>query len=295
MIHSIVSHGYTCPVIWRNIFVWFCSCIHSEESLSYNATRLAMIREERKTILSREDIVGNAKILHPQLCLNEIDKAQSKVLGLLESSIPFLLRRIYNIGIEVIAIDRPIDHIPASRGLSISDHHLRRPHCLPCLCDSVAQRIEAGISKKRRIVTLRTFYGHVSIWTVILQKSHISKVLDHVIRLFRGDRLSRIRRRLHADTIIHTTFFCHITKLCCVNQDFRLDLSLFAFGITENNCPAFVLLTERKDRRIPMDSQKIRAGLCHIGKHLLTDVRIKIYIAHPAALKSRISAVTCCQ
>ena len=187
-----------------------------------------MIWDEREVILCREYIVSQDKILHTKLSLNEINKAKSKILRFLQLYRPFFTRHLDDIGIVIIAVDRPIDHIPSLRSLAVGDHHLRRPYCLSGLSSLVAERIEGGITENHRIISFRLCDCHIRIRAVILQESHECKILNHIISLIRCNRLPCFFRRLHSYLIVHSACLGNITQFGSIYENVGIDLLLAA-------------------------------------------------------------------
>ena len=190
-----------------------------------------MVRNERQFVGGREDIVRKTEILHTQLSLNEIHKAEGKAFRLLESLFPILPAHLYDVQITVISIYRPVDHVSSFRGLSIRDHHFRRPYRLSCHIFDI-QRILAAVIEWRRIITLRHFDRHVSIRAVILQEYHIGKILYDIIRLLRCNRLPCIFRSFHTYPVIDSACLCYITELCRIYNDIGPYAMLSATGVT---------------------------------------------------------------
>ena len=224
MIHGIVPYCDSSPVIWLFISIRIGCSIHGIEGLTDDAARLPVIRKEWHSILCREHIVRYAKILHTKLCLNEIHETKGKVLCLFVCFHPFFTRHVYRIDIIVISIDWPVDHIPSLRGLSICDHHIRRPYRLPRLRLIRAHRITGRIIEQGWIIFLRLINSHVGIRAVILEKCHICKVLDHIVRLGRSNGFPRLLRCLHSDPVIHSACFCDVSQFGSIDQDICLDL-----------------------------------------------------------------------
>ena len=187
-----------------------------------------MIWEESELVFCRKLIISQAEVLHTKFCLNEIYERQSEVLRLCICLSTLLTGHFYGVDIVVIAINRPVDHIFPVRSPSICDHHLRGPQSLTSLRLS-AILIETTVVEWSWVIPFRFFNSHISIRTIVLQQRHKREVLNHIIRLGRSDRLSCIRRRLHADFIINSASLGNITELCSINQDIRCHRIFLAF------------------------------------------------------------------
>ena len=231
MVDRIVTDCDSCPVQRFLVCIWISSCIHCKEGLSDDSARLPVVRDERQFVGGRKDIVCKTEILHTQLSLNEIHKAEGKAFRLLESLFPILPAHLYDVQITVISIYRPVDHVSSFRGLSIRDHHFRRPYRLPCHIFDI-QRILAAVIEWRRIITLRHFDRHVGIMAVILQEGHISQILYDIIRLLRCNRLPCIFRGFHTDPVVNSACLCYVTELCRIDNDIGPYAMLTATGVT---------------------------------------------------------------
>ena len=231
MVDRIVTDCDSCPVQRLLVCIWISSCIHCKEGLSYDSSRLPVVRDERQLVVGRKYIIRKTEILHTQLSLNEIHKAEGKAFRLLESLFPILPAHLYDVQITVISIYRPVDHVSSFRGLSIRDHHFRRPYRLSCHIFDI-QRILAAVIEWRRIITLRHFDRHVGIRAIILQECHIGKILYDIIRLLRCNRLPCIFRGFHTDPVVNSACFCYVTELCSIDNDIGPYDMLYATGVT---------------------------------------------------------------
>ena len=195
-----------------------------------------MVRNQSKTVLSRELIIRKTEMLHAQFRLYEIDKSQREVLRLGIRFLALLRSHLYGIGIVIIAIDRPVDHVLSVRSPSVRDHHLRSPPRLTCLHLGVL-RIDRTVVIWFRIISFRLLYSHICIRTIILEHCNESEILDHVIRLFRSDRLPCINRRFHSYPVFHAACLGHIAEFSTVNKDICSNDKLLSVCITENDIP----------------------------------------------------------
>src|SRR3989339_1427394 len=100
---------------------------------SYNtiySARLPVVWYKWKPVCRWKFIICKSQFIKTKLCLHIIEKRERVLFSLLKFNGPLLAGQLKDIGIVVVALYRPVNHILVIWQLAVGNHHLRAPQTL---------------------------------------------------------------------------------------------------------------------------------------------------------------------
>ena len=187
MVHRIIPYCYGRTVKPVRLVVRRHQIVQVEPYLTVNPPRFPVIRIERKPVDCRI-FRGDTEILHPKFVLHEIKEPYASLLGFTECAVTLLRSHLYSVAIEIVTLQRPVDHIFPVRQFAVGNHILRPPHTI-FLFRMLAHRIGTAAGKFRHVVIVRLGNRHRMV--VLLKNHHVSKVLNDAVGKFRSNIFTR--------------------------------------------------------------------------------------------------------
>ena len=276
MVHRIIPHSDSGTV--QAIIIRSLDMVQCEPDLPVNPPALPVIWNKRQKVPGRELIVRQSESFVTELVLNEIDEAHREGLGLLQSLPPLFRRHLYNIDIEVIPLNRPVNHILSTRQPAVAQHHIRRPDTVRFL-GIYAKRVRTATGIESGVIIHWPVHTYVP--SIIFQNSYASKVLNNPVSLSRSDSLPCHFPALHPDIVRHTAACRNVAKLRSINENPRPDPKSPAIPGNAKS-PASILKMPDSGHAAFLPDREHFLLRAHCIEDFIADGRLELDIAHPA-------------
>ena len=287
MVHRIIPHSDSGTE--QAVIIRLLDMVQCKPDLSVNPPALPVIWNKRQPVLSRELVIGEAESIVTELVLNEVDEAHSEGSGLLQSLPPLFRRHFYNIDIEIITLNRPVNHILSTRQPAVAQHHIRRPDPVRFL-GIHAKRIRTAAGIESGVIIHWPVNTYVP--SIIFQNSHVCKVLDNPVRLSRSDSLPCHFPALHPDIVRHTAACRNVAKLRSIDENPRPDPKSPAIPGNAKS-PASILKLPDAGHAALLPYREHFLLRAHCIEDFIADGRLELDIAHPAGTQGIHTSVMC--
>ena len=274
VVDGIVADRNARTVKCRRAAVTIRHVIERHADHPVQAPPLAVVRQVCQSVRGAELVIGDPQVAETQFVLDIVDEPQGLLAGGAQRGVTPGIGHLDDIHVDVVAVDRPVEHVFAIGQAAVVEHRLRR--------NRLPRSGLAGRSELRRVVPFGAGDGLVGTLAVILEDGDESQVLHDVVRLGRRQRLARVGTGVHPDAVGRAAHGQRIAQVGGIDRNACRDLEPVAPAMRETGARHAVAALVYLIEHIPVQDFEPRLGRSHRPEDAVRHVGLEERVAHPA-------------